>query len=79
MPTTVLSAGPPTLMVQNVVYALPGVKCTLFSDTAGTFEQSSILAGPFIATAVLAGGQVDLAGAFIRCTTASPTVTVKRA
>lgn len=79
MPTTVISFGPPFLMVQNIVYALPAARGLLFSDTAGTFEQASNLAGPFIATAALAGGQVEVAGAFIRCTTASPTVTLKRA
>ena len=79
MPTTVISFGPPTLMVQNIVYALPSARGLLFSDTAGTFEQSSILAGPFIATVALAGGQIEVAGGFIRCTTASPTVTIKRA
>lgn len=79
MPTEVLSIGPPQLMVQNIVYALPAVKVTMFTNTAGTYEQASILAGPFIATVALAGGQVELAGAFVRCTTASPTVTLKRA
>jgi hypothetical protein len=79
MPTETLSPGPPTLMVQNRVYALPAVRCLMFTDTAGTYEQSAILAGPFIATVALAGGQVEVAGGFIRCTTASPTVTLKRA
>lgn len=79
MPTEVLSFGPPWLMVQNIVYALPAARGLLFSDTAGTFEQASILAGPWIATVALAGGQIEVAAAFIRCTTASPTVTIKRA
>jgi len=79
MPTTLLPLGPPTLMVQNQVYALPASRCLLFTDTAGTYEQSAILAGPFIATVALAGGQVEVAGGFIRCTTASPTVTLKKA
>lgn len=79
MPTELLTLGVPTVMVQNVVYALPARKCTMFTNTAGTYEQASILAGPFIATVALAGGQVELAGAFVRCTTASPTVTLKAA
>jgi len=79
MPTTLLPLGTPTLMTQNQVFALPAVRCLMFTDTAGTYEQSAILAGPFIATVALAGGQVEVAGGFIRCTTASPTVTLKRA
>lgn len=79
MPTEALSIGPPLVMTQNVVYALPGKRCLMFTDTAGTYEQASVLAGPFIATAALAGGQIEVAGAFIRCTTASPTVVLKAA
>lgn len=65
-------------MTQNVVYALPTSRCLLFTDTAGTYEQSSVVSGPFIATAALSSGQVEVVGGFIRCTTASPTVTLKK-
>ena len=79
MATTVLSIGYPQVMTQNQVFALPTIRCLLFSDTAGTYEQASVVTGPFLAMAALSGGQGEVAGGFIRCTTASPTVTIKRA
>ena len=79
MPVTLLSCGMPTTLVTNQVYALPAVKVTAFSgDTTPTLEQSN--AADFVAkTAVtFTGGMATLAGGFIRATTGTPTLTVKR-
>jgi hypothetical protein len=76
MPTTLLSIGYAQVMTQNQVFALPSGRCLLFSDTAGTYEQANVVTGPFIAL-VLTNGEAEVAGGFIRCTTASPTVILK--
>jgi hypothetical protein len=59
--------GPPTVLTQNQVYAVPAQSVTIQSTAA--LESSLAEAGPFTAftTAIVTG-------CFIRCTTASPTV-----
>ena len=69
-------------MVQNQVYALPNSRGLLYCDVAAaTFEQSNTEAFT-LATALApdANEQIEVAGRFIRCTSAGPVnVTIKRA
>ena len=80
MPTTVISAGPPFEMTQNVVYALPASRCFLFCDVAAaTFEQSgSVDMTPAVGLTLDANEQAEVAGGFIRCTSGNVTVVVKK-
>jgi len=69
MPTELISIGPPTTLLQNVVYALPASRCLLFTDGAApTFQQSTTLAFTANVAVVLTNGQMELAGGYIRCT-----------
>lgn len=80
MPTDTLSAGQIHSLVQNQVYALPPVKVTMFvQTTASTFEQSNTVSFAAPVTVVIPGsGQVELAGGFLRLTSAATIVTIKR-
>lgn len=79
MPTTKLSVGANSL-VQNQIYALPAVRCLAFTDGAApTLFQSSDLAFSLSTAVALTGGQAELAGGFIRLTSATPiTLYLKR-
>jgi hypothetical protein len=72
MPIQSLSIGPPTIITQNVIYALPAKQCQVITTLAceTSPDQSTW-------TAFTSGG-ITSAG-FIRCTTGSPTVTCKQA
>jgi hypothetical protein len=81
MPTQLLPIGPPQLLVQNRVYALPAVSCNIFCSTPAavvaasndiTFTES---ANPFVFTD---GGLAKCSGTFLRTTTANTTITLKR-
>jgi hypothetical protein len=68
-----LPIGRPTAIVQNTIYALPGRRVLLFSDAAApTFFQSNTEAFTASIAVVLANGQAELAGGFLRCTSATP-------
>jgi len=72
MPTEVILAGVPFVLVQNVVYALPSIRCLLFTDaTTPTIQQSTTLAFTANVALTLTGGQVEVAGGFIRQTNLS--------
>jgi len=81
MPTTVISIGPVFAMTQNVIYALPASRCLLFCDVAAaTFEQSTTVAMTLaVALTPDANEQIEVAGGFIRCTSGSVAITLKRA
>jgi hypothetical protein len=80
MPTEVISIGPAFSMVQNVVYALPAPRVLLFTTGAPTLEQANDVAMTAPVAVTLTGGQAELAGKFLRCTSAGPQlVTLKRA
>jgi len=81
MPTTLLSPGPVTTLLQNVVYALPSSRCFLFCDTAAAvLEQSNTLAFTLPILLVLdTNEQVEVAGGFIRCTSGVVLITLKKA
>jgi len=82
MPTTTLSCGPVQSIIQNQIYALPPTKALLYCETAAaTFEQSNTVAFT-LATALApdANEQIEVAGGFIRLTSAGPVnVVLKRA
>lgn len=73
--TTLLSVGYVQALVQNQVYALPTSRCLLMCDTAAaTFLQS--LTQAFTVSVALtpdANEQIEVAGGFIKCTSAGPT------
>lgn len=79
MPTEVLSIGYPIPIVQNTIYALPSRRVLLMTDAAGpTFFQSNTVAFTASIAVALTNGQAELAGGFIRCTSAAPgNVTLK--
>lgn len=80
MPTEVIPMGVPFSMVQNTIYALPAVKCTLFTTGAPTLQQSTDVGFTANVAVALTNGQMEVAGGFIRCTTAGPQlITLKRA
>lgn len=79
MPTTTIPIGPPFAMAQNIIYALPAVKCTLFTTGTPTIQQSDAVG--FSANKVItldANNQAIVAGGWIRCTTGAITVLLKR-
>jgi len=80
MPIEQLSVGYAIQMTQNVVYALPGVVCRLFVDGAApTLFQSNTSAFTVSVAVTLVDGQAEVAGGFIRCTSAAaPLVTLKK-
>jgi hypothetical protein len=78
MPTQLLSIGPPQTLLANVVYALPGVKTTMFTDAAApTIAVSNTLPFTLSIPVVLTNGAAVLGGGFIRAT-ANTVVTLKR-
>ena len=78
MPVEVISIGPPTTLLAGVVYALPAVRVTLFTDAAApTITQSSTAAFTANSAVTLTGGQASLGGGFIKAT-ANTVVTLKR-
>jgi len=81
MPTEVLSPGPVWTLLQNVVYALPPVRCRLFTDsTAPALQQSNTLAFTANVVVALVDGAAEVSGGFIRATAAAGAiVTLKRA
>lgn len=80
MPTEVISIGPVFSMVQNTIYALPAPRVLLFTTGAPTIEQANDVAFTAPVAVTLTGGQAELGGRFLRCTSAGPQlVTLKRA
>jgi hypothetical protein len=78
MPVQLLPVGMPILMLANVIYALPAVKVTMFTDTAApTIAQSNTAAFTANSAVTLTGGAAELAGGFVRAT-ADTLVTLKR-
>jgi hypothetical protein len=71
-----LSCGPIWSMVQNTVYTLPASRCLLFTTGAPTLQQANDLAMTAPVTVTLTAGQAELAGGFIRCTSAGPQLVI---
>jgi len=73
MPTELLSIGYPISIIQNTIYALPARRVLMFSDAAApTFFQSNTVAFTVSVAVTLTNGEAELAGGFIRCTSATP-------
>ena len=81
MPTELLSIGYPIPITQNQIYALPAKRVLMFTDATGpTFFQSNTLAFTASIAVTLVNGQAELAGGFLRCTSATPgNITLKGA
>jgi hypothetical protein len=80
MPTEAISCGPVFSMIQNTVYSLPACHALLFTTGAPTLQQSTVLAMTAPVSITLTNGQAEVAGGFIRCTSAGPQlITLKRA
>ena len=79
MATELLPLGVPTALVQNQIYALPAVKCTLFTDaTTPTIQQSNTVAFTANVVLTLVGGMATCVGGWLRTTSASVTAVLKR-
>jgi hypothetical protein len=81
MPIELLPLGPPTTMQPNVIYALPAVKCTLFTDGSPvpTLQVSNTSVFTNNQALTLVAGVVTVAGGgFIRSTASPALVTLKR-
>lgn len=67
MPTELLPLGTPVTMLAGVVYALPAVEATLFTDaTTPTITQSNTQAFTANVAVTLTGGQATVGGGFIK-------------
>jgi hypothetical protein len=79
MPTLSIPFGVPVVLVTNQVYALPTAKSNLFcSDTTPALEQSNDITFAAKAAITLVGGQSVVTGSFIRATTGTPTIVLRR-
>jgi hypothetical protein len=79
MPIEVLSIGPIQTMRANVVYAVPGVQVSIYTDAAApTITQSMTQAFTLNTPVTLTGGVAELNAPFIRAT-ADTQVVLKRA
>lgn len=79
MPTFSISIGPPTPLVQNQIYALPAVACTLFSSSATpTIQVSNDVTFSNNVALTLTAGAARVGGGFVRATTASTAISLKR-
>lgn len=79
MPTQLLSVGYVQPVVQNQVFALPSRRVLMFTPDAGvTYFQSNTVDFAVSVAVTLANGEAELAGGFLRCTSAAPTtITLK--
>jgi len=78
MPTEVLSPGPPQTMTANVVYALPAIRCRLFTTGAPTITKGNDLAMTAPVAVALTDGEAEVSSGFLKSTT-TILVTLKRA
>lgn len=72
-----LPVGPPTEMIGGVVYALPAVKTTLYTDAVATFTQSDAEDFALTTAVTLVAGAATVSAPFIKVA-ATTTVTLKR-
>ena len=74
-----IQIGPITPITQNTVYSLPARRVLMFCDVAApTFFQSNTAVFTSSVAVTLANGQAELAGGFLKCTSATPVnVTLK--
>ena len=78
MPTELLPIGMPVTLVQNTVYALPAVKCTLIAEGSPTIAQSNAVGFSNSIATTLTGGAATVSGGFIKSTAGAAVITLKR-
>jgi hypothetical protein len=77
--TNYISPGVTTTLTQNIIYALPGVQCKLYTNTAGaTLVQSNDIAFASSSACTLVEGGYDVSAAFIKSTAGDAIVLLKR-
>jgi len=80
MACELLECGMPTVLAQNVSYALPVRKTTLFcGNSSPTIQQSNVYDFASSSAVTLVNGQADLSGGFLRATTANALVILAQA
>jgi len=73
-----LQLGKVEAMTQSIIYALPERRALLFTtDTTATFQQSNDAAFAASVAMAFTAGQQEVAGAFIRCTSANVNVMLR--
>lgn len=73
-----ISPGVVTPITQNTIYALPTKCVVLFTDnTSPTIQQSDDSAFTSNVSVTLSGGQAEVSGVFLRCTSGDINVTLK--
>lgn len=79
MPIQLVPFGMPTVLLQNVVYALPAVKALLFTDTATpTIQVSNDPTFATNAAVTLTAGSATIGAGFIRSTAGNANVVLSR-
>lgn len=77
--TELISVGQPFAMIQNTVYALPSSRSVIFCETTtAIIQMSNLVAFTTSASVTLTNGQASVAGLFIRCTSGTVNVVVKK-
>jgi hypothetical protein len=75
MPIELLPLGTPVTLLANVIYALPAVKATLFTDaTTPTIQLSNTSAFTANVAVTLTAGAAVVGGGWIRATANTPIV-----
>lgn len=74
---TLLTMGPVHTLTEDEIYALPGRKCMILSDSA--LEIALLEAGPFTALVGANTTGIETVAAFVRCTGSDAVVIVKAA
>ena len=69
--TNLLPIGPATLILQNVVWAVPGVSCNI--QTTAVLQSSLTVAGTYSNFA-----SDIVTGCFVKCITGNATVTLRK-
>jgi hypothetical protein len=78
MPVELLPIGPPVTLLANVIYALPAVNVTLYTDAASpTIALSNTSAFTANTALTLTAGSARVGGGFIRAT-ANTLIVLKR-
>jgi hypothetical protein len=73
--TLAIPIGMTVTLQPNVVYALPGMSTTLYTDSAApALEQSNVIDFATKSVVTLTGGSAKVSAAFIRATSGSPIV-----
>lgn len=81
MPTELLSIGPRFQMVQNRIYALPGVVTNLFTDITAPAPTIQVSSTPDFANSInvtMSEGKATLSGAFVRATSGDLLMTLRK-